>query len=62
MRKFGKTETLVTIGDMTYVREVTKLTCIVVCVYISSLTQSAYFLSLFKPASLLSTQFNAFKT
>ena len=33
MRKLDKTETLVTIGDMTYVREVTKLTCIVVCVY-----------------------------
>ena len=32
---------------MTYVREVTKLTCIVVCVYISRLTQFAYFLSLF---------------
>ena len=39
MRKLDKTETLVTIGDMTYVREVTKLTCIVACVYISSLTQ-----------------------
>ena len=39
---------------MTYVREVTKLTCIVVCVYISSLTQSAYFLSLFELGSLLS--------
>ena len=35
MRKLNKTETLVTIGDMTYVREVTKLTCIVVCVYVS---------------------------
>ena len=32
MRKFDKTETLVTIGDMTYVREVTKLTSIVVCI------------------------------
>ena len=32
MRKLDKTETLVTIGDMTYVREVTKLTCSVVCV------------------------------
>ena len=30
MRKLDKTETLVTIGDMIYVREVTKLTCIVV--------------------------------
>ena len=46
MRKLDKTETLVTIGDMTYVREVTKLTCTVVCVYISNLTQFAYFLSL----------------
>ena len=46
MRKLDKTETLVTRGDMTYVREVTKLTCIVVCVYISSLTQFAYFLML----------------
>ena len=36
MRKLDKkTETLVTIGDMTYVREVTKLTGIVVCVYFS---------------------------
>ena len=48
MRKLDKTETLVTLGDMTYVREVTKLTCIVVCVYISSLTKFAYFLSFFK--------------
>ena len=40
MRKLDKTETLVTIGDMTCVKEVTKLTCIVVCVYICSLTQS----------------------
>ena len=46
---------------MTYVREVTKLTCIVVCVYISSLTQSAYFLSLFELVSLLSKPSNAFK-
>ena len=61
MRKFDETETLVTIGDVTYVREVTKLTCIVVCVYISSLTQFAYFLSLFELVSLLSKQFNAFK-
>ena len=52
MRKLDKTETLVTIGDMTYVREVTKLTCIVVCVYISSLTQFDYFLSLFELVSL----------
>ena len=34
---------------------VTKLTCIVVCVYISSLTQFAYFLSLFELVSLFST-------
>ena len=34
MRKLDKTETLITIGDMTYVREITKLTFIVVCVYI----------------------------
>ena len=46
---------------MTYVREVTKLTCIVVCVYISSLIQFAYFLSLFELVNLLSKQFNAFK-
>ena len=48
MRKLDKTETLVTIGDMTYVREATKLTRIVVCVYISSLAQFAYFLNLFE--------------
>ena len=54
MRKLDKTETLVTIGDMTYVREVTKLTCIVVSVYISSLAQFAYFLSFFELVSLLS--------
>ena len=91
MRKLDKTEILVTIGVMAYVREVTKLTCIVffcivllfyvhgkhqrscrdgftcidtcidVCVYISSLTQCAYFLSLFELVSLLSKQSNAFK-
>ena len=60
MRKLAKTETLVTIGDMTYVRKVTKLTCIVVCVHISSL-KFAYFLSLFEPVSLLSKPSNAFK-
>ena len=48
MHKLDKTENLVTIGDITYVREVTKLTCIVVCVYISSLTQFTYFQSLFE--------------
>ena len=46
---------------MTYVREVTKLTCIVVCVYISSSTQYAYFLSLFELVNLLSKPANAFK-
>ena len=46
MRKLDKTETLVTIGDMTYVREVTKVTCTVVCVYISSLIPFAYFVCL----------------
>ena len=61
MRKLDKTETLVIIGDMTYVREVTKLTCTVVCVYIFSLTRFAYFMSLFELVSLLSKQFNAFK-
>ena len=61
MRKLDKTETLVTIGYMTYVREVTKLTCIAVCVHISSLTKFAYFLSLFELLSLLSKQFNTFK-
>ena len=54
MRKLDKTETLVTIGDMTYVREVTKLN-------ISSLTQFAYFLSLFELVKLLSKPSNAFK-
>ena len=39
--------------EMTYVREGTKLTCIVVCVYISSLTIFAYFLSLFELVNLL---------
>ena len=56
-----KTETLVTIGDMTYVREVTKLTCIVVCVYISILTQFPYFLSLFELVKFLSKPSDAFK-
>ena len=60
MRKLNKTETFVIIGDMTYVREINKLTCLVVCVYISSLTKFAYFLSLFELVSLVSKQFNAF--
>ena len=61
MRKLDKTETSVTIDYMACVREVTKLTCIVVCVYISSFNQFAYFLSLFEVVSLLSKPFNAFK-
>ena len=61
MRKLDKTETLVTIGDTTYVREVTKLTCIVICVYISSWTHFAYFMSLFELVNLLSKPSNAFK-
>ena len=66
MRKLDKTKTLVTIGDMTYVREVTKLFCILVCVYISSFTEFAYFLSLFEQVNLelvnlLSKPSNAFK-
>ena len=61
MRKLDKTEILVTIGDMTYVREATKLTCIVVYVYISSLTQLAYFLNLFELLNLLYKPSNALK-
>ena len=61
MRKLDKTEILVTIGDMTYVWEVTKLTCIIVCVYISSLNQFAYFLSLFELVNLLSKPFRSVK-
>ena len=37
------------------------MTCIVVCVYIPSLTQFAYFLSLFELVNLLSKPSNAFK-
>ena len=37
------------------------MTCIVVCVYISSLSKFAYFLSLFELVSLLSKLLNAFK-
>ena len=61
MRKLDKTETLVTTGDMTYVREVTKLTCIIVCVYISSKTQFVYFLGLFELVNPLSKPSNVFK-
>ena len=46
---------------MTYVREVTETDFFNLCVYISSLIQSAYFLSLYELVSLLSKQFNAFK-
>ena len=60
MRTLDKTETLATIGDMTYLREGTKLNCIVVCVYISSLTQFAYFLSLFELVCLLSKVIQCF--
>ena len=61
MRKLDKTETLATMGDMVYARAVTKLTCIVVCVYVSSLTQFAYFLSLLERVNLLYKPSNAFK-
>ena len=61
MLKLEKIEALVTIGDVTYVREETKLTCIVVCVYISSLTQFAYFLSLSELVNILFKPSNAFK-
>ena len=61
MRKLDKTEILVTIGDMAYVREVTKLTCLVVCVCISSLTQFSYFLILFELVNLSAKPSNAFK-
>ena len=37
------------------------MTCITVYVYISSLIQSAYFLSLFELVNLLSKQFYAFQ-
>ena len=50
MRKLDKT---VTIGDMTYVREVTEIDFCNCCVYISSLIQFAYFLSLFELVSIL---------
>ena len=45
MRKLDKTETLVTIGDKTYVREATETTSMTVCVYIASLIQFVYCLS-----------------
>ena len=52
MRELDETETLVTIGDMTYIREVLKLTSITARACISSLIQFAYFLSLYEPVSL----------
>ena len=61
MRKLDKTETSVTISDMTYVREVTETDFYNVCVYISSLIQSEYFLGWFELQKLLSKQFNSFK-
>ena len=59
--KLDKAETSVPIGDMTHVRQVTETDFYDWCVYISSLIQSAYFLSLFELVSLLSQQCNAFK-
>ena len=56
IRKLEKTETFVTMGDMTYVREVTETdfyNCM--CLYFQ-----AYFLSLFELVNLLSRQFYAF--
>ena len=61
MHKLDKTETSVTIGDMTYVREVIKhnlYNCM--CLYFQ-FDSIWYFLSLFELVSLLSKQFNAFK-
>ena len=46
---------------MTYEREVTEMTSIVVWVYISSLIQFVYFLSWFELVCLISKYFNAFK-
>ena len=59
MCKFNKTETLVLIGDMTFVREVTKLTCNCMCLYFQ-FDSICVFLSLFELVSLLSKQFHAF--
>ena len=54
MRKLDKTETLVTIGDMTYVREVTK-TDFYNCMrlYVQSDSVFAHFLSMIELVSLL---------
>ena len=46
---------------MTYVREVTKLTCIVVCVYIIQFDSIFVFLSLCELVNLLYKPSNAFK-
>ena len=46
---------------MPYAREVTETDFITVCVDISSLSQSAYFLSLFEPVNFLSKQFYLFQ-
>ena len=47
MRKLDKTETLVIIGDMTYVREVTKLACIYSCICLYIQFDSIYVYSEF---------------
>ena len=52
-------QTLFTIGDMTYVREVTKLNCM--CLYFQFDSICVYYLSLFELVSFLSKQINAFK-
>ena len=60
--KLDITEILATISDMAYVKEVTVTNfynCM--CLYISSLIQSAYFLSLIEIVSLLSKQFNGLR-
>ena len=55
MRKLDKSETLVTIGDVTYVREVTEIDfCNCMCLYFQ------YFLSSFELVSLFSKRLNAF--
>ena len=60
--KLDKTETLVTIGDMTYVREVTETDfCKCVCLYFQ-FDSSCIFFELFDLVNFLSKQFRAFKT
>ena len=60
MRKLDKTKTFVTIGDMTYVREVTKLTYSCMCSYFQfdSICVFSEFVEL---VCLLSKQVNAFE-